>query len=92
MTNIVAAVVVSVVTNVTEDFPKHLVAEPCPQGLQGCAVFHGKWVNDENAKEKTLITTCKELTVLKFDWNGPREIVTEKVLWQSNVVQKLEWK
>lgn len=42
-------------------------------------------------KEKTVITTCKEITILKFDWNGPREVVNERILWETNVVMKLGW-
>lgn len=104
MTNIIASVLVSVVTNVTEVMPTKSIPAPCPEETRveivggvvkgnffGCLVDHTQEVPDPDAKTKTINTKCIEKTVLRFDWNGPREIVSERVLWESSQVLKLEW-
>jgi hypothetical protein len=98
MTNLIASVVVSLVTNTSEVWPQKLVpmASPLPQGPSGAipAVFHGRWVDDKTQGTKTIVTTAKEITTLRFDWNGAREVVSERILWQSNRVVRMEtvWK
>lgn len=57
----------------------------------GCLVMHYQQVPDLDAKEKTIQTTCKEITTLRLDWNGAREITSERIIWQTNVVMRLEW-
>lgn len=94
MTNIIAAVTVAIVTNVTEIHPTKNIPAPCPdqQGFAwGCTVAHWQTVPDPDAKSKTVNTKCVEKTTLAFSWNGAREVVTERVLWESNQVFKLEW-
>lgn len=91
MTNLICAVVVSVVTNTSEQVITPVIS------LYGCAVFgcqtdHYKEAQDAALMNRTrLITTvAKKITTLKFDWNGPREILSEEILWQTNQVLKLE--
>ena len=99
MTNLLASIVVTVVTNTVEEFPKILVpadsGSPDPIFAQGAyftpAIFIGKWINDPHATHKTNVTTCKEITTLRFDWHGPREVMSERVLWETNRVLKLDW-
>lgn len=96
MTNLVAIVTVAIVTNVTEKFPQHLVpiSEPLPSGeLYGAvhAIFRGEYRDVPNPKEKTVVTTCREVTTLRFQWHGNREVTTERVLWESNQIFKLDW-
>lgn len=94
MTNLLASIIVTVVTNVTEEFPKHLVPDPIPSLGPGFnsvpAVFRGHWENDANPTQKKVTTTCKEITTLQFEWNGHREIVSERVLWESECVMELK--
>ncbi len=103
MTNLIATVLVSWVTNTADVIPMKNVPAPCDHNsggggfapainwAYGCAVAHWKTIPDPDAREKTIITTCKRITVLKFDWHGPREIVSEEIIWQSNHLAKLEW-
>jgi hypothetical protein len=93
MTNIVAAVLVSIVTNTTES-----IYTP-PVQYYGCLVYgcqqdHYKEAQDAaNANRvKTITTTAKKVSKLSFEWNGTREIVSEEILWSTNHVLKLEWK
>lgn len=94
MTNLLANILILIVTNTVEVLPQHMVQDPSARGPNGevYAVYVGHLENDEHPTTKTIVTTCKEVTTLEFDWNGPRKIVSERILWQSNVVMKLEWK
>lgn len=101
MTNLLAAIVITVVTNTTEELPWHWEVDNTPNvtvpGAYGGITMrtlecHMKRVNDPDAKIKRVTTTVKELATLRFDWNGPREIVQEKVLWETNAVFALETK
>lgn len=96
MTNLLAAVVVTLVTNTTEVTPTILVPDVCPESIAnpgyGCLVAHMKAVPDPSAKEKKVVTTCEEVTTLRFDWMGAaREVVNKRTMWQTNVVLKLDW-
>lgn len=53
--------------------------------------FAVEWIDDPNATVKTNVTTCKEITRLRFDWFGPKEIVSERIVWETNQVFRLEW-
>jgi len=80
LTNLLASVVITLVTNTVEtpsDFERY---EPtsCPEGRIGCAVYHSRGVNPQG---KVVTTTVLERTALQFDWAGQkREVVQEKEL------------
>ena len=95
MTNLIASIVVTVVTNTAERLPQIIVPVKCPDakngGGFGCLVNHTETIPDPNPKEKMVVTTCRETTTLRFEWRGHREIVEERILWQTNQVLKLDW-
>lgn len=97
LTNLVGSVVVALVTNSVERVPMymHPIANE-PRIWEGGgwvvdAVFRAELRAVPNPTVKTNVITCKEVTTLRLDWNGPREIVSERVLWESNQVLRLEW-
>lgn len=94
MTNLIATVVVIVSTNTSTILPQKWVPIPCPDATPGygCLVNHAKAVPDPDAKERTIETKAIETTVLTFDWNGPREIRSEKILWSTSIVERMEWR
>lgn len=97
MTNLLASIVITIVTNTTEAFPMMMVVAEPPETEYSQGVFsrntiaYMKWVKDTSQNVKTNVTTCKEITTLRFDWNGPREVISERIIWQSNVVLRLDW-
>ena len=81
ITNIVASVVVSLVTNTSETLPKHMVTDPPPPGLETLTVYRGHAVDDENPKEKWVTTKICEVTTVRFNAMGNQyEARSERVI------------
>ena len=90
ITNIVASIVVSFVTNTVDKvtgYESH-VPDSCPDKLSGCLVMHWKGVNPNQI---TTTTTAEKVTTITFDWIGKRTVEQREVLWSSNVVKNLAW-
>lgn len=66
ITNLLATVVTTLVTNTTERFPQQFEATGCPDGMLGCLVAHGNMVNVTNPKEKWIDTIITKQTVFTF--------------------------
>lgn len=94
ITNIVASIVVALVTNVSERFPQTFVAEACPS-KDGTVLdmFCGHNANVPNPKEKWILYSVAEVTTLRFDWNGPREVKSKCVItnWTEHCVLDVKW-
>jgi hypothetical protein len=101
ITNLLATIIVSLVTNTVENVTEwdHMEPTPCdhpPQQMwggygfyQGCLVAHMKGVGP---KRKERITTIKEVSTLTFDWMGAkREIPSERVVSETREAFALEW-
>ena len=86
MTNILAAITVCLVTNITEKFPQHRVVDPSPIGPNGecLTVYLCHWENDKDPKEKIVVTEIKEVTALEFDWAGEQRKITSEVVMSSD--------
>jgi hypothetical protein len=71
ITNLLASVCVTLVTNVSEQFPQHLepVASPS-DGPSVYAVFVGRNVPDKDPKEKWVTTNIVEVTTVSFQCLG----------------------
>jgi hypothetical protein len=81
ITNILATVIVSLVTNATETLPKHIVADPAPPGQETFAVYRGHAVDDDNPKEKWVTTNVVEVTKIRFEALGQQyEAKSERVI------------
>lgn len=93
MTNILASIVVSLVTNVTEVVPQEVTNEEtsCPENRPGCAVIHYKTIPSKTKKEIVTATIRRE--VLIFDWNGRRSATNDVVISETRkrLVKKDEW-
>lgn len=84
MTNLLAAVTLSfLVTNSEIKWPTHLEAQPCPSGMIGCTVFHGRSVAETNGMWRTNVITTRRLEVLEIPELGIRK--TNKSEWVSEV-------
>ena len=96
ITNIVAAIVVTIATNTTEVVTKweksDLISDPCPDGRMGCTVFHGHY-RHSGPLEKLISTSAVKTTKLEFEWNGKQAVEFSETLWKTNVTSqfKTEW-
>lgn len=99
ITNLLANVIVSLVTNTSEEFPKRLVPVPSP-GDEGVvhAVFHGRYEPVKNPQEKWVTTNIVEVTIFQFMHNGtPLEFRKEvsKTNWTTHFAivppEPLKW-
>ena len=89
MTNILAAIVICVVTNVTTEqvvIGNRPTACPATDGYQyGCLVYHCENVYSDTERDQ--VTTVREVSTLAFNWLGAQRTVThERIL--SRVVQR----
>src|SRR4051812_44812 len=82
MTNLVASIVVALVTNTTEQ-----IYTP-PVQVYGCLVYGCKQDHYKDAEEasranrtRAVYTECKEVTTLSFEWNGRRDVTSENLIW-----------
>lgn len=79
MTNLLAAIVISLSTNVTveDNRPTRFVPEPCPDAAKqtgpfysNCLVNHGRWEKYGEATEKIEFETVTRSRVLQFSFLG----------------------
>ena len=94
ITNLVASIVVSLVTNTSERFPTHLVSDPCPEGREGCLVFHGHNVPDSDPKQKWVRSTIKRVKAVEFDCAGKHfsNTIEEQIVSDTEVEFAIERK
>jgi len=78
ITNIVAAIVVTIATNTTEVVTKW--------------EFHGHY-RHSGPLEKLISTSAVKTTKLEFEWNGKQAVEFSETLWKTNVTSqfKTEW-
>jgi len=72
MTNIIATIIISVVTNVSTNFTHEMFSggpTSCPEGRVGCLVYHYKHIKGD-VIGKTETATVTEVKTLTFDWDG----------------------
>ncbi len=94
ITNLVASVVVSLVTNTTERLPMHTVPDPCPDGLIGCLVYHCHLEPDKDPDRKWVKTEVVRQKSISFAVDGVqyRETLTNEVISAVEVEMRLERK
>jgi len=66
ITNLLASVVFTLVTNVTERFPTHSVTIGCPDNIPGCLVNHVKQEPDKDPQKKWVRTVVKKMAYVSF--------------------------
>jgi len=82
MTNLIASIIVSLVTNVTERFP----TLPAFQNAGDSYTLELPYFPHTNPQQKWVKTTIKRVTKATFDWNGkPREVSDEEILNETEV-------
>ena len=96
MTNLIATILVTVVTNMATDVEREIIGTQsvqCPDGMVGCLVFHAEYqYGKEIARTET--TTVTEITKLAFQWKGKQRLVEERRVLSETVkryVKKEEW-
>ncbi len=91
ITNLLASIVVTLSTNVTDRFPTHTESAPCPEGRIGCLVYHCQLVPDENPDHKWVKTTVSRVTTVAFDLNGQHmEAKSEELVSDVEVEYAIE--
>jgi hypothetical protein len=88
ITNLIATIVVTLVTNVTERFPQHLEYEPCPDNISGCLVLHGAhYVNDANPSKKWVRTTVtrRKVAQIQFEERLVEPVLSDGVVSDTEV-------
>lgn len=107
MTNLLAAIIVSLSTNITtvDNAVYEQIPVPCPDAKNNftlgygvtCAAIHGytRGAKLGNATEKTDTITVTEITHAEFLWNGEKKTVrlSERIVSQTNqkYALKNEW-
>lgn len=88
ITNILANVVFVFITNTTEIYPQHLVADAAPQNSDGTfdAVFRGHYENDSNPTNKMIRTEVYLQERIQFNFDGVGQIITNKcdLVWKED--------
>ena len=75
ITNLLASIVITLTTNVSERFPGHQGFGECPDHNPGCLAIHGNgWINDPDPKKKWVRTTVTKVKTLQFDFEGQRSV------------------
>jgi len=97
LTNVVAAVTVFTVTNITEILPQHSVIDPSPVGPNGevYAVYNFHFENDKDPKEKWVKTEIAEIHELTFDFDSYHCKQVYKVVktnWSEHYEKLDSWK
>lgn len=93
ITNLIASIVVTLVTNTTERFPQRFVEEPNRVtiefgGLRAePAVMRGRYEDDKDAKKKWITTTVKRITTIHFEWMGKKREVSDECVISSIEVE-----
>lgn len=95
-TNIVtitAQVVVTLVTNVSEQLPTQRVMIPCPGATSALVCFED--IPVPNPTTKLIVTTIKEVHTATFNWLGEPHIATrERVISETRkqFTKTTDWK
>lgn len=89
VTNLVASIVVTLTTNVSDVFPKHMVEDPVGANPDGSipAIFRVHYEDVKDPKEKWVVTKINEVTTFKFTYNGipmETERVNELTNWTTH--------
>lgn len=86
-TNLITAItVVTMTTNTVIQWPKRIVADPCPDKMIGCLVFHSHTEDDTSATARDAITEIREIhTVQLPEINGSLQISN---ILRSRIVTK----
>lgn len=86
-TLILAKLVVTLVTNTTENFPTRYESLPKPPGANPfTAEAYGHFVPIKDSTNKTVTTQCLEISTLSFEWLGVnREVRQQRELWSHSV-------
>lgn len=100
ITNLLASLVVTLVTNITtsDNAVYEQIQNPCPDKMVGCCVFHGYRNGPliKPATEKTEIAVVKEITSAEFNWGAEKKTfpLSEKIIsTTATVYRKIEdWK
>lgn len=92
ITNLLASIVVTLITNTTERVPTHEVPGPRPPGYETSAVYFCHQEPDANPDRKWIRITVKEVSTLKFEYEGkPHEaVIGEKVISDNEVELSLK--
>ena len=88
ITNLVATIAISLVTNVTETLPKHMRADPMPPGQETLAICISHAVDDANPTEKWVTTNIVEVTTVSFELGQHYEAKSERSItnWTTHFV------
>lgn len=94
MTNLLAYIVITLVTNTTERFPTHDEPYFESSGSPGIyltdALYRAHQMPDKDPKVKWVRTTVKEITLAKFELDGPQEkVLSERIVSDIEVEQRL---
>lgn len=94
ITNLIASIIVTLVTNTTEHYPQHSVSDPAPPGEVCDLVYLSHLENDANATEKIVVTEIKEVTTVHYECAGSEhdDVVAERVLQQYSHKEQLAWR
>lgn len=97
ITNLLASIVVTLVTNRAEAFPQHMVPYPPSLGQETLALFRYHMEADQNPTNKTVTTTILERKTVSFEFDGQkRELVIDKpvINWVESfkLETSSEWK
>lgn len=94
ITNLVASIVVTLVTNVSERFPTVKSYEPCFHAFNCGMQYHIKEIRNPDSTKRWVTTEVKQLAVLAFDWEGERCTHEREKIVSSITVEytlKAEW-
>jgi hypothetical protein len=83
ITNLLATIVVTLVTNTTERVPQKYFDGGCPDGIIGCLVIHQPGYRDDpDAKERWVKTVVTQSTKARFNYDG---LPYEVTLYETNL-------
>lgn len=86
MTNLLATILVTLVTNQTE-IPTRYSEQAYTEG------FVRLPIGERSVIEKQIVTTITEVTVCRFEWLGKtREVVEQRIVSEDRKTFALEWK
>ena len=97
MTNLIAAIIVSVVTNTVTNRvveSTYYNSLPCPDHIDTCLVFHAEKVNVYSETERDVTTEVVETRLLEVMFDGEMSTIERKRVLSSVVkrqVKRDEW-
>lgn len=86
-TNLITAItVVTMTTNTVIQWPKRIVADPCPDKMIGCLVFHSHTEDDTSSTTRDTVTEIREIHTIQLpELNGSLQISN---ILKSRIVTK----